>query len=359
MRKKIVFIVTIAILLSASSIPASETNKSDLISPCILERGVLYVGGQGPGNYTTIQGAINDAIQGDTIFVYNGTYNENINVNKRIYITGESKQTTMIQGVSGVNAVVRIVSNNVEIKDFTIIGNPAGQDGIHVIALMKDIYISDCIIKNCAYGIFLQGTSERVNVLSNHISDNSFSAIRLQGSDRNKIEENIIQNNDNWGISLESLSKQNTLSNNIVASNYGGIKLSSNSEQNDILGNTITDNTLEGLLIEGISKSNTIKANNITNNFAGVKLSASGQNIIEGNTIEANSMEGLLLESSNSNIISKNNFIDNKRHVKFRLSQRNSWEENYWDNWIGVKLEAPIFKLFPKVIFGFGIPNFD
>ena len=38
----------------------------------------LYVGGSGPGNYTKIQDAINNAIDGDTIYVYSGTYNGNI-----------------------------------------------------------------------------------------------------------------------------------------------------------------------------------------------------------------------------------------------------------------------------------------
>jgi parallel beta-helix repeat protein len=224
---------------------------------------------------------------------------------------------------------------------------------------MKDIYIFDCIIKNCAYGIFLQGTSERITIFSNHIFENSFSAIRLQGSNRNVIEENIIENNNNWGISLESLSKQNTISHNIISNNYGGIQLSGNSEQNEVLNNTITENTLEGIVMESLSISNTVLGNSITNNFAGIKLSQSGQNIIQSNNIEANSMEGLLLETSNSNIISKNNFIGNKRQAKFKVSQRNSWEENYWDNWIGIKLDMPIFKVLPKAIFGFGIVNFD
>ena len=36
----------------------------------------LYVGGSGEGNYTKIQDAINNASDGDTVFVYNGTYYE-------------------------------------------------------------------------------------------------------------------------------------------------------------------------------------------------------------------------------------------------------------------------------------------
>lgn len=42
----------------------------------------LYVGGDGPGNYTKIKDAIDDSSDGDTVFAYSGTYKENLIVNK-------------------------------------------------------------------------------------------------------------------------------------------------------------------------------------------------------------------------------------------------------------------------------------
>jgi hypothetical protein len=54
-----------------------------------------------------------------------------------------------------------------------------------------------------------------------------------------------------------------------------------------------------------------------------------------------------------------NNFIDNKRQATFKISSRNVWDANYWSNWIGVKLSAPIFQKFPKVILGGVRMNFD
>ena len=50
----------------------------------VLNGNTLYVGGSGPGNYTKIQDAIDNASDGDTVFVYNGTYYENVVINKSI-----------------------------------------------------------------------------------------------------------------------------------------------------------------------------------------------------------------------------------------------------------------------------------
>ena len=58
----------------------------------------LYVGGSGPGNYTSIQDAIGDAIGGDTVFVFDESspYYENVVVNRQISLIGEDRDTTII-----------------------------------------------------------------------------------------------------------------------------------------------------------------------------------------------------------------------------------------------------------------------
>jgi hypothetical protein len=52
----------------------------------------------GPADFTTIQEAVDAAISGDTIFVFNGTYYENVVVNKTINLTGENKNDVIIDG---------------------------------------------------------------------------------------------------------------------------------------------------------------------------------------------------------------------------------------------------------------------
>jgi hypothetical protein len=53
---------------------------TDENNPLISIGNTLYVGGDGLGNYSNIQDAIDNAMDGDTVFVYNGTYNQNENI---------------------------------------------------------------------------------------------------------------------------------------------------------------------------------------------------------------------------------------------------------------------------------------
>jgi parallel beta-helix repeat protein len=358
MKSKIIVSLAIVTILGISIIgQAAATSFS--VHQTSYGRGTLYVGGSGPGNYTTISEAITNATQGDIIFVYNGTYAENLNVGKKISIIGEDKDITTIQGVTGEEKVIDIKSSFVTIQGFTIRGATLDQDAITVFSLMEDIIISDNIMESCAFGVWLQITSKRVTVTYNIFDGCEFTAIRLQESDRNTIAHNEINDCGEFAIALESASIQNNISYNTLIDNYGGIHLQGTSGQNDIMYNIIRNCDLEAILVEGLSHSNIIEFNNITDNYVGISFSNSNQNIVESNNIQGCTMEGFLLRSSSDNIINTNNFIDNKRQAAFRLSSRNSWDANYWDNWVGIRFTAPIFKLFPKVIGGSFRINLD
>jgi nitrous oxidase accessory protein NosD len=80
----------------------------------------LYVNTTGNGGaYTSIQDAINDSKNGDTIFVYSGTYFEHIVINISINLMGEDRTTTIIDG-GGNGEVVTLNADNTNISKFTI-----------------------------------------------------------------------------------------------------------------------------------------------------------------------------------------------------------------------------------------------
>ena len=85
------------------------------------KNSIIYVGGSGPGNYSHVQYAIDNASAGDTIFVFDDSspYYENVDINKTVAIIGENKDTTVIDGLSRFY-VLWITSNDVTVSDLTI-----------------------------------------------------------------------------------------------------------------------------------------------------------------------------------------------------------------------------------------------
>ena len=78
--------------------------------------GVIYV----PGEIATIQGAIDVAVNNDSILVAAGTYRENIDYgSKSLTIIGENRETTIIDG-NNAGRVVRMDVCGV-LSNFTII----------------------------------------------------------------------------------------------------------------------------------------------------------------------------------------------------------------------------------------------
>ena len=75
-----------------------------------------------PGAGTPIQTAIDGAGAGDTIFVYDGTYYENLKINKdNLTIIGESREGVIIDGSDKLYAVEIVAGvDNIEICELSI-----------------------------------------------------------------------------------------------------------------------------------------------------------------------------------------------------------------------------------------------
>jgi parallel beta-helix repeat protein len=138
-RKTLVLII-IALFISMSVVP-SNAIKLVVEKPSIMSsiNNTLYVGGNGPGNYTSIQDAIDNASDGDTIFVYNGVYSRII-VNKKLTIIGEDKENSKIYAYKN-----KIKADGVTLSGFTLYKSDGYADPILLIKA-DNITISDCIL---------------------------------------------------------------------------------------------------------------------------------------------------------------------------------------------------------------------
>jgi len=138
----------------------------------------LYVGGSGPGNYSKIKDAVEDANDGDTIFVFNGTYYETyIVINKSIDIIGENKNTTIIDG-GGYGTVVSFYADEITFTGFTV------QNG------GNDFFAFDSGVK--------VGKSCNVTITGNIITNNGFIGLFVYAH-KCLVTQNTIANN-NLGI---------------------------------------------------------------------------------------------------------------------------------------------------------------
>jgi parallel beta-helix repeat protein len=208
-----------------------------------IDRGTLYVGGGGSGNYTIIQDAIENASNGDTVFVYDDSspYYENIVVDKPIQLIGENRQSTVIDG-GGSGHTIKITSNNSVIRDFSI---TKGNNGIY-------------IDSNCEYN----------NINNNSILENSVGIYFIDECKYNTIDSNIIENNTGDGIHLH----------------YGGG--SDDSDFNEFLDNSVSNNFGDGIDIGSSCSDNVLDGNVLNGNSAfGIRLFQSDNYITLNNTV--------------------------------------------------------------------------
>src|SRR4030042_748243 len=235
-----------------------------------------------PDDYPTIQEAINNANEGDTIFVRNGTYSNDIAVSKPVSLVGEAPDSTIINGT------VSFESNNVEIAKVCV----EGGQGI-ILENVKGCVINDTISRgSISFGVaFLNA------------SDSQISFCRMYS-------------NYYDGICLDHISNNNTIS-------Y----------------NDIHDVDRDGI---GVHQStlNTIEANRIVNVGTGLHIRYS-----DGNTVRANNVTscytGIWVEHSTLNRLYHNSFADSTVSTSVPDSANNIWDNgypsggNYWIDYAG------------------------
>ncbi len=224
--------------ISSNNVVVTDTGKT------------LYV----PTQYPTIQAAIDSAVHGDTVYVFNGTYVENIVVNKRITLQGEGRSNTVIDGNG--SDVVDIKSPHVNISGFTI---KNGGYGIYMV-VGRDCRITDCDIHSNIHGIYLWRAC-RDNVISDCIlhSNTANGIFIFMSSSNNSITGCTAYSNGNNGIMLQKFCNNNTVVNCDTSSNQqNGICVFQIGSGNTIRDCTAHSNNVNGIAIQKSSNNNTV-----------------------------------------------------------------------------------------------------
>jgi parallel beta-helix repeat protein len=235
--------------------------------------------------YNFIQEAIDDADPGNTILVSNGTYHENIIINKTVILTGENRDNTIIDG-GGSGDVMKVVVDWVNITGFTV--------------------------QNGDNGIYLESSSNSTIRDNNAISNNEVGIyIFWEGNDC-LITNNNVHSNNIWGI-FQDMTWRNNITFNNISYNMNGLYVGFSTNTN-ITNNDIHSNTENGTYFWAAVRSN-IKYNNISNNYRGIYVDF----------------------FSDNNKIYHNNIIDNT--IQAYDTCTDFWDDgypsggNYWSEW--------------------------
>jgi parallel beta-helix repeat protein len=294
-------IILLFVVVTIAPTIAQNTEKSQSAS-----RGNwLYVGGSGPGNYTRIQDAVDNASSGDTVFVYNdhSPYKENIVINVSIRLMGENPSSTIVDGMRK-DYVFRLLRDNIEITGFTIQNATVSgmkSSGINVESCYN--IITNNIITNNNVGMWMFQTNNHYNVISNNIIKGSrYEGLYLYDSHSNIISNNTIIENGGCGVFLFGTVDYNLIADNNISKNDDEGIFSTGAKHDTIIRNIFIGNRLNGFLGIGTDDVN-FSDNYFKDNAAGMEFYSSiNRNIIRNNVFINDGYLGLV----HNNIFSNN-----------------------------------------------------
>nr|QNO48767.1 hypothetical protein BEOMFINI_00006 [Methanosarcinales archaeon ANME-2c ERB4] len=247
----------------------------------VNESGWWCDGGGFNASGAPIQAAVDNATAGDSVFVWNGSYNENVAVYKRLTLEGEGADVVTVTAADSGDHVFGVGVDWVNISGFSVTGTTDYD--------MAGIYL---------------GNVDYCNISENNAYEND-QGIYLNYSSDNTLISNTLNLNNDCGVCMSGSS--NTLANNIASKNkYEGILLYGSSSSSNILQNNTASSNDYGIYLYH-STSNTLANNTASNNDdGGIRLSFASGNILQNNIAKLNKKYGIHLFDSNSNTLANN-----------------------------------------------------
>lgn len=187
-----------------------------------------------PNDYSTIQEGINATIDGDTVYVHQGTYIENIYFNgKNIVVMGEDRATTIIDGNQNSSvAIFNSGENSATLIGFTLTNGMSSSGGgvscTSVDIVLKDLIITENNTSSSSYnsggGLYINNSTVIIEnvIISNNINTNANAyggGIWSESSILNLFNVEINNNVSHYGGGGVDLRNSTLIGKNILLSN--------------------------------------------------------------------------------------------------------------------------------------------
>jgi parallel beta-helix repeat protein len=282
----------------------------DIISN--VSSGLIEVDDSGGKDYFTIQEGVDAALPGDTVFVYAGTYYEDVTIIKTINLTGEDRDTTIINSTNLMGIYVTN-ADFVNISGFTVVNGSWA--GIRLMPSNNSLLENNRIEEN-SKGIQIiesNNTIVRNNIASNNTNDYG---IYLDRSTNITVKNNICYGNQGEGIYIFDNSNNNLIISNNCSFNADGIYISSSSIRNYIFGNNLISNLNRGLA-DFTGSDNVYSNNSIENCYRGFSVVASSESYqVINSTIKNSTLYDIRINGANTKLTTINTTF-NKTKVEF------------------------------------------
>jgi parallel beta-helix repeat protein len=294
-------------------------------------------------DFTCIRAAIDAANPGDIIEVHSGTYQENLNVNKQLALSGLDTGGGMpVVDARGYGDTITVDVNSVRIEGFNITNSGVYRAGIRLSS--RDNIIQNNFFNNNWCCIYLDSSGDN-SINNNMLAFNNWRGIYLNTSENNTITDNengytgttyMPKGDDTRPLGERTIggghdivlnySNSNIIKNNVIPR---GIILNNTCKSNSIIRNIVSDE----ITLWNSCNNNSIIYNNIDDSIVGIGLYLrSNRNRIEGNAV-SNSAVGIGIYSSSDNIVTRNDISNNYRPIDIYYSEGNNiYMNNLKDN---------------------------
>ncbi|HEC82661.1 MAG TPA: DUF2341 domain-containing protein, partial [Thermoplasmatales archaeon] len=158
-------------------------------------------------HFDKIQDGIDAVNENGTVYVFNGTYYENVVINKTIHLIGEDRNGTIIDG-GGNGNVIKITENWVIVKNFRLqnSGNDSNSAGLKIENSINSVISNISCSDNNNYGIHIYNSEPFLRSI--HVYNNSKTGVYVyfnqncENAHTPKINNLTVKNNGEYGIEV-------------------------------------------------------------------------------------------------------------------------------------------------------------